>query len=352
MVFASLARPSVLRTPSILNGAAVNMPAAAREPVAFCASCVCTGRGGGNGMAKKQAANRRGLLTERDLMMEVSSVLEAANWTVLDQARLQRPQRFGGDILASRVELGQERRYAIDCILKASSEKVRERFNAFRNYTRQSKQPFAEFDEFWIVGYEVDDPMRRNPENDRHFRVLSLDQLRKLLQTPRPRRPRNGATTKIGKAIEANEKAIILAIEALKLQIDDKLTKLRDERPNDPDAVARKDAAISEFDTLNAELERIKVAVHQLKKKAVPEKEVVKAAKGFKESVGDWWHKSKDTILSSTSNSAIFISAAGLMHTMGIDSGPALGIVGTLIGGDTVVKALKAMPRTLFKIER
>ncbi len=191
---------------------------------------------------------------------------------MLDQARLQRRQRFGGDILASRIELGQERRYAIDCILEVRSEKVRERLSAFRNYTRQSKQPFAEFDEYWIVGYKVDDPMRRNPEHDRHFRVLSLDELQKLLKTPRPKRSRNGATTKIGKAIQANEKEILLAIEALKLQTDDKLTKLRDEQPNDPDAVARKDAAISEFEAMNADLERIKVAVQQLKKKEVPEK--------------------------------------------------------------------------------
>ena len=298
-----------------------------------------------------EAANRRGLHTERDLIMEVSAILAAAKWDVLDLARLQR-QRFGGDILAARTELGQERRYAIDCILEVSSEKVRERLSAFRSYVRQSKQPFAEFDEFWIVGYKVADPMRRNPENDRHFRVLELEELRKLLATPKPKRPRTGkATTKIGQAIVANDNQIVLAIEALNLQIEDKIAVLKADLPNSEEAKAKKEASISEFEAMSTELERIKVAVQQFKKNEVKEKEVVQTVTTFKETLGKWWHKSHDAILSSTSNSALFIGATGLLHAVSADSGAALAIVGSLIGGETVVKALKALPRSLFRKE-
>lgn len=164
-----------------------------------------------------------------------------------------------------------------------------------------------------------------------------------------PRSSGGKAKTKIGKAIEANEKSILLAIEALKLQIEDKIAKLRDERPNDPDAIKKVQASISDFEAMNAELELIKVTVRQFKKREVPEKEIVQAVKGFKESVGEWWYKNRDTIYTSTSNSAIFMGTTSLLHAIGADLAVALAIVGSLIGGETVAKVLKSLPRDLFK---
>jgi hypothetical protein len=302
--------------------------------------------------ALAEESNRRGLYTERDLMREVSAILAAAKWNTYDQRR-EPPARFGGDMLASRFELGQERRYAIDCVLEVNNEKVRERQSAFRNYIRQSKQPFSDFDEYWIVGYKVSDPMRRNPGNDRHFRVIALDELRTLLEPPKPKRQKLGkAVTKIGKAIEANEKQIVLAIEALQLQIEDKLTTLKGDLPNSPEAIARKNASVSEFEGMKSELERIKVAVQQFKKAEVKEKEVVQAVHTFKDSLGKWWNKSHDAIYSSTSNSALFLGATGLLHTIGADSATALAIAGSLIGGETVAKVLKSLPRGLFTKHR
>ncbi|WP_371422297.1 hypothetical protein [Tardiphaga sp.] len=293
-----------------------------------------------------EEANRRNLHTERDLMREVTEILTAAKWTIHDQAR-NPPRRFGGDMLASRTELGQERRYALDFVVEVNGEKARERQAAFRNYIQQSKQPFQDFDEFWVVGYSVADPMRRNPGNDRHFRVISLEELRALLAPPKSKRS-GKAVTKIGKAIEANEKSILLAIEGLKLQIGDRIAKLRDERPNDPDAIKKVDASIAGFEEMQAGLEHIKVAVQQFKKNEVKEKAVVESVHSFKGSLGKWWNKSHDTIYTSASNSAIFIGAAGLLHTIGLDNGAALAIVGSFIGGETVAKVLKSLPRGLF----
>jgi hypothetical protein len=249
-----------------------------------------------------EESNRRGLYTERDLMREVSAILAAAKWNTYDQRREPRA-RFGGDMLASRLELGQERRYAIDCVLEVNSEKVRERQSAFRNYIQQSKQPFNDFDEYWIVGYKVSDPMRRNPGNDRHFRVIALDELRTLLEPPKPKRQKQGkAVTKIGK--------------------------------------------------MKAELESIKGAVRQFKKAEIKEKEVVQTVHTFKDSLGKWWNKSHDTIYSSASNSALFLGATGLLHTINADSATALAIAGSLIGGEAVAKVLKSLPRGLFTKHR
>lgn len=295
-----------------------------------------------------EEANRRNLYTERDLMREVTEILTAAKWNIHDQAR-NPPRRFGVDMIASRLELGREHRYALDFVLEVNSEKARERQAAFRNYMQQSKQPFQDFDEFWVVGYKVADPMRRNPGNDRHFRVIALDELRALLEPPKPKRPKRGhAVTKIGKAIEANEKQIVLAIETLQLQIDDKLTTLKGDLPNSLEATAKKDASVSEFEGLKAELERIKVAIQQFKKSEVKEKEVVQTVHAFKDSLSKWWNKNHDTIYSSTSSSALFLTATGLLHSVGADSATALAIAGSLIGGETVAKVLKSLPRGLF----
>lgn len=182
-----------------------------------------------------------------------------------------------------------------------------------------------------------------------NIRFFTIKELERMLGQFNPRSSGGKAKTKIGKAIEANEKSILLAIEALKLQIEDKIAKLRDERPNDPDAIKKVQASISDFEAMNAELELIKVTVRQFKKREVPEKEIVQAVKGFKESVGEWWYKNWDTIYTSTSNSAIFMGTTSLLHAIGADLAVALAIVGSLIGGETVAKVLKSLPRDLFK---
>ena len=66
--------------------------------------------------------------------------MTAAGWKVVEQQREGR-RRFAGDILASRSELGRERRYAIACVLEINDSNVHDSFKRFRNWIRQSKQP-------------------------------------------------------------------------------------------------------------------------------------------------------------------------------------------------------------------
>jgi hypothetical protein len=58
--------------------------------------------------------------TKSDLRREVEAILTAAGWRVIEQQREGR-RRFGGDVLASRAELGRKRRYAIECAITLSS---------------------------------------------------------------------------------------------------------------------------------------------------------------------------------------------------------------------------------------
>ena len=70
------------------------------------------------------------------------AILTAAGWKVVEQQREGR-RRFAGDILASRIELGRERRYDIGCVPKINGPKVQDYFSRFRNWVRQSKEPFT-----------------------------------------------------------------------------------------------------------------------------------------------------------------------------------------------------------------
>ncbi|MGA7993422.1 MAG: hypothetical protein WCA28_00785 [Bradyrhizobium sp.] len=251
-------------------------------------------------------------------------------------------------MVLTRQELGRYRKFVVELALTKNARDLPEKFAGNVAYARSQKS--QDIDEYWLVSnLSLPEQPRVRSERAPHVRFFTIKELERMLGRLNPKSRGSGkAKTKIGKAIEANEKSIFLAIEALKLQIDDKIAKLNDERPNDPDAVKKKDAAISQFKEMRDELDRIKVAVQQFKKNEVKEKEVVETVHAFKDSIGKWWQKSHDAIYTSASNSALFIGATGLLHAIGADSGAALAIVGSLIGGETVAKALKALPRGLF----
>jgi hypothetical protein len=215
-------------------------------------------------------------------------------------------------------------------------------------YSRARK--IQDVDEYWLVSnLSLPDRPRMHTERYPNVRAFTIKEVERMLGRLNPK-PRSGgkAKTKIGKAIEANEKSILLAIEALTLQIEDKIAKLRDERPNDPDAIKKVDASIAEFDAIQVELERIKVAVQQFKNNEVKEKEVVETVGTLKDTVSKWWHKHHDTIYTDASKSALFVGLSSLLHVAGADSGAALAILGGLIGGETIGKVLKSIPRGIF----
>jgi hypothetical protein len=287
-----------------------------------------------------EISNSRGLVTQSDFMRQVSGILAAAKWNVIDQRR-DTPRGFGGDLLAGRTDLGTERRYAIDCLLDVDSSKIQERFSAFRNHVRQSKQPFADFDEYWIVGYHFPNPaIRKNPGNDRHFRVLDLPELRDLLEPlKQPKTKQSKATTKIGKAVETNEKEINLAIAGLTLQVDAKLEALSGELPNSDDGRSWVAREISDFERMKAELERVREMVAAFTKGKVPEQEVVKATKTFRKGVEEWWTDKSGEILTSTAKGAVLVSSISLLALMKADSVAAITAVAAVVNGGAIQKA-------------
>jgi hypothetical protein len=288
---------------------------------------------------------RRGeRVTELDLQREVTAILATAGWKVLLKEHRHPTKRFGGDILASRTELGRERRYAVECVLQLDGPKVHDYFSRFRNWVRQSKVPFEEFDEFWLVGQEYTDKPapRNNPGNDRHFRALDLNELRALFFLPRRGRE-SKARTKIGKAVEANEKEIQLAVAGLILQIDAKIEALGDERPNSGEAITRRDADIVEYKRMRAELEQIQTTVAGFKKGTEKEATVVRSLKTFADGVGLWWNKAQDTILTKTFDMGLFTTAVGICSIAGAGGKMAVAVSAVLVGGKPVAQALKGL---------
>jgi len=252
-----------------------------------------------------------------------------------------------GDLLVTRGDLGQERRYIIDCTTEINPGSVKRSYDDFRYYIdRSSKRP-PDFDEYWHVGpYMVAVPMRKRPHNDRRFRVFDLTQLEALLAVPKPKR--GAATTKVGKAVQANEKEITLAVSGLILQIEDKLENLRDERPNSDDAKAKIAGEASDLEAMKAELERIRELVVAFTKGKVPEKEVVKSVKTFRGYLDGWWEKRHDSLLSTAAKSALFVSSAGVLSLMGANTPAALSVVGALIGGKAIIKTIKKVGKRVL----
>jgi hypothetical protein len=278
------------------------------------------------------------------LLYEVSGIFAQAGFEVIEP-----PPKGGGvigDFWAEREELKKKRRYAIELKEKLSAREANAQLQRFRSYLRGSKSPFREFDEFWLVAEKVDSEARNMDGNfSRQFRVLDIKELQSILAVPpRSAKAKQGrATTKIGKAVEVNEKEINLAIAGLILQIDAKLEILRGELPNSDEGQSQVQRELTEFERMKAELERIRKMVAAFKKGKAPEQEqeVVKATKTFKQTVQGWWETGHEVILNTTAKSALFVSSVSLLALMRADSPSAIAGAAAVIMGKEIKGAAK-----------
>jgi hypothetical protein len=283
---------------------------------------------------------------EKETVDRLTRLFEAAKFEIQRETDLGDRPRW--DLVLTRQELGRYRKFVVEIALTKNARDLPEKFAGNVAYARSQKS--QDIDEYWLVSnLSLPEQPRVRSQHAPNVRFFTIKELERMLGRLNPKSRGGGkAKTKIGKAIEANEKSILLAIEALELQIEDKIAKLRDERPNDPDAIKKVDASIAEFDAIRAELERIKVAVQQFKKNEVKEKEVVETVGTLKDTVSKWWDKHHDAIYTDASKSALFVGLTSLLHVAGADSGAALAILGGLIGGETIGKVLKSIPRGIF----
>ncbi|WP_315736042.1 MULTISPECIES: hypothetical protein [unclassified Bradyrhizobium] len=292
-------------------------------------------------MAKKA----RGRTEEQQMVWRLSDMLTAANFNVQHQLDLGKSVK--PDLVAEREEFGRYRRYAIDVVIVSDANRLVDALDTLQEFAERQKG--RDFDEYWLVSnlsyphLAGDRKRRRRFESVRAFAMKELERMlaRVTPQKPQPPKKKKGtAKTTVGKAVQANDKEIMLAIAGLMLQIDDKLDKLKEERPNSEDAKANAAEEISDLERMRAELERIRELVTAFTKGKAPEREVVKSVKTFKDSLNGWWEKRHDSLLTTTAKSALFVSSAGVLALMGANTPAALAVAGALIGGKVIKKGL------------
>jgi hypothetical protein len=162
---------------------------------------------------------------------------------------------------------------------------------------------------------------------------------------PRPRRMRTAA----GRSVQANNVTIILSVASLVLLIDEKLASLRDQRPNDPDALDCRDEAIAHYEGVKHDLEALRNVAIEVGHGRGDEKAVTKATSTFSECVRKWWNKRYDDICTKAWDASLFVSCVSICSLTGCGGATAVAVSGALVGGKPVIDALKALPKRLHK---
>lgn len=268
--------------------------------------------------------------------------------------------RGGGDpdMVATRLDRGIPKRYWVDVFYNLKQENV----SRFVERCSMAKDELGEDDdyiEYWLVGkyLAADFPKKKRGLRydllDAPIRLLDFNGLTKLLVEEEAlstqRSPvKQRAHGKIGKAIVANQSAISLAVAALLLQIEDKITSLRSERPNSPQAIERRDAALFEFERMRAELENIRLLAARFTKNEVSEKKVVSAVTTFAEGIRSWWNKSHERICDKAYDMGMFATAVTICSLTGAAGNVGVAVSAALVGGKPVAEAIRGIGKRLL----
>jgi hypothetical protein len=181
-----------------------------------------------------QIENRRELDSVFEL--EVQRLLWEKGYDVSRYPKLGR-MNFRPDFIAYRRAAGRQQRIAVEV-------KAQLNFKNIRKVVAQAKRVLendVSLDQYWIIASTEYSNIVEAKGLDKRIRIWRIDELRDV------NGPKKGAArTRTGKAVQANEKEIQLAISGLMLQIEAKLEALRDERPNSPEAVAQYNAQLTD----------------------------------------------------------------------------------------------------------
>jgi hypothetical protein len=275
----------------------------------------------------------------------VAKAFRQANFTV--QVRVgSRGREY--DLLATRMELGRLRRYAID--IKVRRQPV-PRDDVAR--TMAALRDDAAIDEVWLIGNAftpdaIEGARRWGPG----IRLLTFDEFEGLMSSERSRK--NGdqsasatrqARTIIGRSVVANREPILLACAALLKLIEEKLASLYTQLPNSDEGISERDQSIADYERLRSDLVALVESIKEFEKGAAAERSVVKTTKSFAEGVKNWWTKSHDKICEKTYDMGLFGSAVAICSMAGAGGKLAVIASAALIGGKSVTNVLKEVAR-------
>ena len=272
--------------------------------------------------------------TKTELLREVGAILTAAGWQLREPSEI--PSALKGDILAFRTDLGRMRCYAIDCVLEINEAEVMARIG-------RSRKLDAGFEELWLVGYGYDAQAAKKIDDDiLDFRVLDLNELRRIM-APSHQGVKSKARTKIGKALEANEKEINLAVAGLVLQIEAKIEALQGERPNSDEAIAERNAHITEYTRMRTELEHIRMMVAAFKRGTENETNVVRSLRSSLMASRNGGTSVTTQSSPKRSTWDCFTTAVGVCSMAGAGGKMAVAVSAVLVGGKPAAQALKGL---------
>jgi hypothetical protein len=147
------------------------------------------------------------------------------------------------------------------------------------------------------------------------------------------------------RSVQTNRVAIVLSVASLIVLIDEKLESLRYQRPNDADAQAARNEAIAQYERLKQDVQALQGAVLQVEEGEAQERSLESASNAFVRGVQDWWDKAHEKICDKAYDAAIFLSCLGVCSHIGAEGSIAVAVSGALVGGKTIVAALKTLPK-------
>jgi hypothetical protein len=163
----------------------------------------------------------------------------------------------------------------------------------------------------------------------------------------KPRRARSRRMrTAVGKSIQRNQTTIVLHAAALLLLLDEKIASLKDERPNETEAIARRDETIALYESLKQQVEAVRVTTVELEHPK-GETKATNATASFIRGVRNWWNKKHVEICNKSFDAGLFVSCVGLCSLAGCGGQLAVLVSGVLVAGRPVVEALRALPKKL-----
>jgi hypothetical protein len=149
--------------------------------------------------------------------------------------------------------------------------------------------------------------------------------------------------TRIGRAILQNVHPIELIAMSFLSVIAEKIVDLKQSRPNSEDARAAVDAEIARCEDLNSRVEDFLATTLEFSADVTKESTVVNSTVTVVDGIANWWNKDHVQICHKTFDMALFTAGASLCWLAGAGGELSAAIPGVLVGGGTMVEALKTI---------
>lgn len=288
------------------------------------------------------AVHRRARRKLEDIQREVDFVDRVASLLAEAGYKVSAAPRMGSSPAADLFVSKRKKRILVECKLEGFR-----REEDLVKWLRQTRQVMPPIQEAWLVGVSIPNRLRMIADPYPGVELWDFDDLRSHLQRQQhPVQSRNASSRKIGNAVKANSNQIVIATAALAALIDERLSSLKEQKPNSPEAIETRDTAILDYEALRAKVNDLQDAVAKFTKGKIKEVTIQKKALSFGEGVQSWWQKDHQKVLSTAYGTGVFLSAIGVCSLIGVNPDVAAATAAALIGGKSIGAALKGLPKS------